>query len=212
MAHHPEPPEPDKLGESALSPFDRRVAVTIAALTAGLAFVSMLAASAQGEVLFLHVTATQEQLAANTALGKAHAARERFAQAHQGVQRDKDFLRVIELLPDDPGTRAARAKGVSEVKAQIAREEKTAAQLLAEADRRRREADEQVERAAATMRRGGSVHEGGRALDRGELFLQLAIVLCSLAILTKWRWYWLVGSALGGVGLVMAAVAALSGG
>ena len=52
-------------------------------------------------------------------------------------------------------------------------------------------------------------HHRGERLDLGELAIELALVLCSLAVLTKAPsfWYWGIGAGL--VGLAVAATAML---
>jgi len=65
---------------------------------------------------------------------------------------------------------------------------------LRESEERARTLEGQVERAE---------HKATR-FDAGEALLQIAVVLCSVTLLTRQRVYWLLGVALGAVGLLFA--------
>src|SRR5262249_31054747 len=50
-------------------------------------------------------------------------------------------------------------------------------------------------------------HEQGNRFDAGELFVELALVFCSIAVLSKQRGFWYSGIAMGVVGAVVAGTA-----
>ena len=206
MEHH-EPPEPEKLHEAALAPFDRRVAVTIAALTAVLAFVSMLDTSTHSEMTSLQSTANREHIEANAALTQSQELLILCTEARQTSVRHEDTIRIIRLLPVEPAGRAARDELEKELRKAIADRNVEATSLMNQSKEKQAESDEKHKHSHKTLEEVDRLHKESQSIDRGELLLQLAIVMCSLAILTKRRWYWYIGLVLGLGGLIVARIA-----
>ena len=50
-----------------------------------------------------------------------------------------------------------------------------------------------------------SLFERGDRYDAGEVVLEIALIICSLTLLTKKRVFWLSGTALGLIGLAVTA-------
>ena len=77
-------------------------------------------------------------------------------------------------------------------------------ELRAERDRQRKAADEaramaqKLEHESATLRRKGSFYSSA------ELFLQVAVVLCSIALLTGLNWFWKGSFVSTGLGCLLA--------
>jgi hypothetical protein len=91
------------------------------------------------------------------------------------------------------------------------REDKKAKGKLAKYEKEARDwdkkTDELVEKAKAMVEKSHLEHLRAARFDYGELALQLAVVLCSLAILTRNRSFWFIGLVSGVVGAAVAITA-----
>lgn len=74
-----------------------------------------------------------------------------------------------------------------------------------EAERYKAEQDEIEKKAMEFEDESAKAQHRGDRFDLGEVFLEVALVITSLALLTKNRFYWLLGLLAGGAGLVVAA-------
>lgn len=74
-----------------------------------------------------------------------------------------------------------------------------------EAERYKGEQDEIEKKAREFEDESAKAQHKGDRFDLGEVFLEVALVITSLALLTKNRFYWLLGMLAGGAGLVVAA-------
>jgi hypothetical protein len=208
MGHNEtEPLEPEKLHESALTPFDRRVAVTIAILSAILAYVSMLDSTTHSELVSLQTTANREHIEANGALTQSEELLTLSTEARQTAIRHEDTNRIIRLLPVASEGRAGRDELQKELVQSIAQKKAEAASLKLQSNEKKAQYDEIQLRSQRTLDEADRLHKEAKSIGRGELLIQLAIVMCSLAILTKRRWYWYSGMVLGGSGLFVARIA-----
>jgi hypothetical protein len=79
---------------------------------------------------------------------------------------------------------------------------KTAKELTAESDKR-------MEEAKSLGEESHHAHHQADFLDAGHLGLELGLVLCSIAVLTKSRMFWFSGIAVSAIGLVVAMLAFL---
>lgn len=156
--------------EHAQSPFDKRVAGTMAALAAVMAIVSVMG----------HVMTTEELL---------------------NQQKASDQWSYYQ------------AKSIRRYQSEVARD-MFAAMKLAEPSEtyaknveKYRQDDEEIQKEARGLERESHVH-GRQALGFhfGEVFLEISIVLASVAILTKRALMWYLSIAGGVVGAVIAAV------
>ena len=66
------------------------------------------------------------------------------------------------------------------------------------------DAKEIEEQANHIKHEGHVAHESGNFFDAGELGIELALILCSIAVLTKRRPFWIAGILIGLVGLAVA--------
>src|SRR5262249_26256338 len=98
-------------------------------------------------------------------------------------------------------SKALLAKG-EDWKSKVKRYEKEAAEIQAEADAL-------TERARELQRESQHAHHRADRFDLGELGVELALVLCSLAVLTKRAEFWYAGIACGIIGAGIAASAFL---
>jgi hypothetical protein len=74
-----------------------------------------------------------------------------------------------------------------------------------EAERYDKEKDETGEEAKKLEAERDLVERSGNRYDAGEVILEIALIVCSLTLLTKRRIFWLTGIALGLVGLIVTA-------
>jgi len=78
-----------------------------------------------------------------------------------------------------------------------------------EVERYKKEQGEIEEQAKDFEKESAKAQQKGDRFDLGEVFLEVALVITSLALLTKNRFYWLLGVLAGGAGLVVAATGSL---
>jgi len=76
---------------------------------------------------------------------------------------------------------------------------------LSEAERYEKEKDQVSEQATELEKERDLVGRRGDRYDAGEVILEIALIVCSLTLLTKKRLFWFSGIALGFVGLVVTA-------
>jgi Domain of unknown function (DUF4337) len=111
----------------------------------------------------------------------------------------KGYEDNVQKYSGDKNFRTRRNKSTREGK--LAEEKRKAEELEAKAREKVTEAQEKIEESHLA-------HLKADRFDYGELFLQFAVVLCSLAILTRNRIFWLggIGSAAVGAGAAISAV------
>jgi hypothetical protein len=147
-------------------PFERRVALTIAIIAVGLAIMATLGDHAQTEAI-LQTNHASDQWAFYQAKSlKSHAV------ASENATLDA-LLRATQT--DDPKTKARIDDNTKEQK--------------------RYETDQAEIKKNAEELSGEAQHETGidNRYHLGAMILQMAIVLCSVAILSRWRGIWIVG-------------------
>ena len=74
---------------------------------------------------------------------------------------------------------------------------------LKEAERYEKDKDEISEKANELEKERGVAGKRADHFDAGEVVLEIALIICSLTLLTKKKAFWLSGIALGAVGLVV---------
>ena len=157
--------------EHAREPFERKVAVTMAAIAALLAIVSVLG----------HILSTEEVLAQQKASDQWS-----YYQAKAMRRYESEIARdVLAALPSQNG------KDATKYSANVERYEKETDEIQGEA--KKLEAESFLRGRQATR------------LHVGEVFLELAIVLASLAILTKRAVIWSGSLVTAGIGVAIAA-------
>ncbi len=100
-------------------------------------------------------------------------------------------MALLPAAPDD----APRANAVTKAKEEAKRYGSEKEEIKIEA-----------EKLAAAAEHNSKIND---RCDSAALGLQIAIVLCSVAILSRWRLFWFVGIALGTIGLIIGATALL---
>ena len=194
--------------EGKLTPFDRKVAMTMAIIAAALAAVTMLSHRAHTETLSFQEEANSLRTQANIFHTRASDEWAFFQAKNIRSVEYQGFLGLLKVLPKAAGTDdRASARLAQEWSAKVERYEGTELpQLKSEAEKLVSQARAKEAQAEEAVTRSYEVHHQGERLDIAELALELALVLCSLAVLTKAASFWYSGIAAGLVGLVIATV------
>jgi Domain of unknown function (DUF4337) len=159
---------------AALNSFDRKVAMTMAIVAAALACVILLSHREHTKTILLTTQAADQWS---------------FYQAKKGRQH------LYEGLSDLVNTNPAAS--TSDLK-------KSLAKWQANVERYKAEAEEIKEKAEGLHEESELSHHRADRFDLGELGVELAIILCSIAVLTKHERFWFAGIFFGIVGAVVA--------
>jgi hypothetical protein len=196
MSHGPEHhlEEAEHAQHAAHNPFDRKVAMTMAIVAAVLACVTMLSHRAHNETLKYHVKANDEitERANQWAYYQAKKNRQYTFEA------DAELLGVLAKEMKGTDSAGTAAKMVERWEARIKKWEGEAEKIMDEANTCGDEAKKYEELAEKS-------HHRGDLYDLGELGVELSLVLCAVALLTKRKEYWLAGIVIGIAGAAVAA-------
>jgi hypothetical protein len=175
----------------AHDPFDKRVAMTMAVVAACLASVTLLSHRE-------HNTTILEQAEATTLHSKASDDWNFYQAKNIRTHEYKAFAALVDSLSKDALSeeKATKAKQAWLGKAKTY-EEKDLPDLMDKAKNR-------VEQATQHENLSHESHRRANFFDGGELFIELALVLCSIAILTKMRGFWYSGIAICVFGVAVA--------
>ena len=193
-----------------LTAFDRRVAMTMAILAALLAFVTMLSHRVGTEGIAAQVEASRLRTDANIYHTQAtdqwgyYQAKNIRSTEYQG------FLELLSVLPKKIGADGgdANSRLAQRWSAQIQKyEERELPDLKAKAEALEARAHQLENESATVIATGYRLHHQEGRLDLAELALELALIACSLAVLTKWNSFWYGGIVLGiaGAAVVLSA-------
>lgn len=193
MSHGPEThiEHAEHAAHAAHDFFDKRVTISIAMIAAVLACVAMAAHRSHTETLRLHTEASLQQTQAANQWARYQAVNIR-SQLYQSLLEQGEFAAAR------PDTEAKRAAAVERWQKQVAKYEQEQLPKIKAA------AEEHGEHAKHDLEAAEVAHARADRLDFGELGLQLGVVLCSLAILTKSRSFWGLGILSSAAGAVTA--------
>jgi hypothetical protein len=177
----------------AHDPFDRPVAMTMAIVAAVLACVSMLSHRAHNETLKLHILANDAITEASDKWGYYQAKKNR----EYMYEADAALLAVTAKDASTPEAAKRAEKQIADWK-QKAYDYKKDGQTI------EHEARELGDTAKEKDHEAEVIHHRADRLDYGQLGLELALVLCSIAVLTKQRGLWYSGIGVGLLGAVVA--------
>jgi hypothetical protein len=220
-AHHAE--------HSSHDPFARRVAITMVVIAAVLAGVKVLGHRAHNDTLHhnikagqlhteadtLHTRAGHEKTEASNASTKASneyayyqakKLRQHFYETQSELLAaiDKDGSKAADRIKDWKAN-ALRYKQESEPIRQKAEGYlKDEQQHLDHAKDLEHEAEKVKQEAEEKAHESENAHYRSNYYDLGEMGVELALVLCSVAILTKWSSFWYGGIVLGVAGALVA--------
>ena len=184
-AHHAE--------HAAQDNFTRNVAMTMAIVAASLACVTLLSHRS-------HNATIQNQIKSNDNLTEA-ANRWAYYQAKKNRQYMLEAnAEMLAVLPRDAGKSDAPERADK----LIAKWEKNVAKYKEESVEIEKEARELTEAAKKYEEDGHLTHLKSNFFDFGELGIELALVLCSVAVLTKRSPFWLTGITVGTAGFAIA--------
>jgi len=197
--------------EGKLTPFDRKVAMTMAIIAAALALVTMLSHRAHTETLSFQEEANSLRTQANIFHTRASDQWAFYQAKNIRSVEYQGFLGLLKVLPKSLGTDdRASAQLAQEWSAKVQKYETTELpEIKSEAEKLVSQARAMEAKAQEAVTRSYEVHHQGERLDIAELAIELALVLCSLAVLTKATSFWYSGIAAGLVGLAIAATVML---
>jgi len=177
---------------AAHDPFDRRVAMTMAIVAATLATVTLLSHRAHNDTLSYQTEAAIQQNRVTD---------------HWGYYQAKNIRRHEYQAYDQISSFVATAPGKEEA-AEKARSgwAKKAGQYkkeLPEMEKQGHDKEGEVER---LMEKSHTAHKQADFFDGGELGIEMALILCSIALLTKRAAFWYSGIVFGLIGAAVAAI------
>jgi hypothetical protein len=176
--------------------FDRQVTISIAIVAAVLAAVTMLGHRAHNETLQLQ----GEALVSQTEAGIQHnAATNKWGQYQASNIRDHLYQSLLELSASPP-VKTDNMEKQAEIDTarqrwqdQRNKYKKNLPEYKDEAEAHVKKGMEFEEQSKEKLSESHVTHAKGTRFDLGELGLQLGVVLCSLAILTKMKSFWFAG-------------------
>jgi len=181
----------------AADPFNQRVAVSMAIVAACLAGISMIGHRTHNLVLQLVGDANRISTEAST----AETEKSNLFLWYQAKRQRQSQLEIAATLGEwIPATDdAARKKGVADWMAKAAAYDKSNEKkdnlpdLLERGTAAGKRSEELRAKAAATRDEAEHVHHQANRLDIAHLLAEFALVLCSIALLTKKRSFWFAG-------------------
>jgi hypothetical protein len=160
-------------------PFNRRVALTMAIIAATLACVTLASHRAHNERMSQLIEASNRWNYQNTKRSRYHQ-----------YQISSDMARVLSATAGTEEGRTTATGLMSDWKKKSEEEKEAAAK--------------EEDKASEHMAKGHHAHHQSNYFDGGELCLEMGLVLCSVALLSRQRWFWFTGI---GVSVLGAAVA-----
>ncbi len=170
-------PEAPEIPE-ATDPFEKRVAISIAILAVILSFIGNLGDNAK----------TDSILKTNEASNQWGYYQAKSIKSQMAGMQTTMLAALSGAQPDE-----ARAKEI--------------ARLKAESERYEQEKEEIKKQAEALQAQAAEDSKVNDRCDLSSLMLQIAVVICSVAILSRWHAFWFAGLALGIAGAVAGATA-----
>ena len=228
MAHGHAHEEAEHVQHAAHDPFDKRVAITMVVVAAVLAAVKVVGHRAHNDTLSYQIKSNVAHTQASDLWGYYQAKKNRqyMYEADAALLANlggKDGMMAWAHLADEGHAKEA-AKPKKKKKGRLSEEELMKKGLSREAAEQvvlwgeqvrqyKKDVAEIKEKAEELEDKGHdyehqSEHKHHQAFyfDMGELGVELALVLCSVAILTKRAGFWFGGAAVGLVGVVVVAV------
>ena len=162
----------------ATDPFEKRVAISIAVLAVMLSFIGNLGDNAK----------TDSILKTNEATNRWGYFQAKSIKGQMAAMQGAMLAAVSGAQPDE-----ARTKEI--------------ARLKAEAERYAQEKEEIEKHAKELQAEAAQDSKVNDRCDHASLMLQIAVVICSVAILSRWHAFWFAGLALGVAGAATGATA-----
>jgi len=177
----------------SLDPFDKRVAMTMAVVAACLASVAVIGHREHNQTILEQAQAATDHTQASDMWNfyQAKNIRTHEYNAFAALVGSLNKESVVE-------EKAKKAKDYWETKAKTYEKE--------DLPKLKKEAEDLVASAKSHEHLSHLSHAKTDFFDGGHLFIDLALVICSIAILTKMRVFWYSGMVLCAVGIVIAAL------
>jgi hypothetical protein len=191
MAHGPEHhiEHAEHAAHAAHETFNKRVTISIAIIAAALACATVLGHRAHTETLRLQTLATREAIEASN---------------KWNYYQTKNVFRLESEIMLDQLTVLAKLSDSAEFVAITKKYKDNLKRYSKERlDEEKEKAEARVEKGKEYMHDSDKVHARADRFDYGDLALQLAVVLCSLSILTKSRTLWFTGMVCGVIGALI---------
>ena len=216
--HHLEHAE--HVPHAALNPFDRQVAMSMAIIAAGLAGVTLLSHRGHNDTLSLETEANILHTRANICHTRASDMWGFYQAKNIRSHEYEAYLMMAAFLPSDAANASAKEKALKYWTDQVAKygggngqdaKPGELPEIMREARTLEGEAQALQKEAETKEQESHLVHHSVNWIDFGHLGLELALVLCSVAILAKVRFFWYsgIGVAVVGAGLALFGVYAL---
>jgi hypothetical protein len=197
-------------GHAEHDPFNMRVAMTMAIVAAVLACVTMLSHRSHNDTLRLQNEANRIQTQANIDHTKASDQWSYF-QAKKNRQylneNDADMLTVNADSGEDKKPSSRAIELASDWRKKAKGYKKDSEKIEHEAEKLAHEAEELQHESTEKLEDSHKIHLKSNRFDLSELGVEMALVLCSIAVLTKLRMFWYSGIGFGLVGLAVALTA-----
>lgn len=193
-------------------PFDRRVAMSMVVVAAVLAAVKVLGHRAHNDTLRYQIQANVHHTQANVLHTQANDLHTQESDQWNFFQAQKVRQHLYEAqsqlltaIKEKENSAAKNWKATAKRYLSKATDiQKDANQLKAEARAKAHEAKEKEVEASELEAKSEHWHHRSDFFDLGELGVELALVLCSVAILSKRPAYWYGGLILGAIGVLVA--------
>jgi Flp pilus assembly protein TadB len=174
-------------------PLNRKVAFSMAVVAALLAGVSMLGHRAHNDTLRLQTEAGNLKVVETDTWAQYQAKRVR-------QQLNENTHTLILLMGESSETKGAREQAQKRLREDISRYADELREI-------KKQAEEKGEEAKHTEHEAHLSHERANWLDFAHLAVELGLILCSIALLTKKPEYWLSGLVSAGLSLGLVAAA-----
>jgi len=172
---------------AALSPFDRRVTMTIAIIAVMLATVTLLSHRSHNETLQLEIQANDNYTLASDKWNQYQAKKNRLYQYQSSIE-------MVRVLAKDSSQNPQEQMNAWKGKV---------ATYQTDSEKLQEEAREFEERAKEKKSHSEHIHHVSDRYDFGELSVQIALVLCSIAVLTKRATFWYAAMAFALFGIIV---------
>lgn len=186
MSNPAKPFEHIEQNTQIITHFDRKVAVTVAIIAALLAMIHSFETEAQAESLKFEIEAGKEQTKAANA----------WSYYQSKYTRNNMYESMEELSGIVPALDAATRQKATE------RWQKQRDVYQSELSENMNEARTREKKSEELHHRSETHHQVANRTNRATLLLELAIVITSLAVLTRRRSFWLLGSILAAIGAI----------
>jgi Domain of unknown function (DUF4337) len=192
---HSHAEEAEHQSQHAHDPFDRRVALTMVIIAAMLAAVKVAGHRASVEALLRQIQANVEHTHESDTWA--------FFQAQK--IRQHQYQSQIDLLTE----LSREGKFSSQAQERIKNWTNQVDKYKSKAEDLDKEANGHKAKGIALRERSEEMHHCSDFFDLGEMGIEIGLVLCSLAILARQRYFWYGGIGLAAVGLVVALIGLL---